>query len=168
MELSKFRYVLLCFNVSSGKCTTIPCKALIKQPLFMLQCTSPSGSYYPCSLPSTLQKPPKWARRRPNTASCSESPTSHCSFSGNRYLCATQSQFWNDGNNYFLCFLCSPIFGKYGAKMGAKTCFTTGAVMQGLSGFLFAFLPQFKNVATFIGLSYLLRYGIIHDSLIVL
>ena len=67
----------------------------------------------------------------------------------------------------FLCYLCSPIFGKYGAKMGAKTCFTTGAVMQGLSGFLFAFLPQFKNVATFIGLSYLLRCGIIHDCSIV-
>lgn len=55
-------------------------------------------------------------------------------------------------------FPSSPIFGKYGSKLGVKACFNIGAVMQGVSGFLFAFLPMFKDVGTFIGLSYLLRF----------
>ncbi len=52
----------------------------------------------------------------------------------------------------------SPLFGKYGSRIGAKTCFNVGAVMQGISGFLFAFLPWCNTVGWFIGLSYLLRF----------
>lgn len=55
-------------------------------------------------------------------------------------------------------FLFSPLFGKYGPKIGTKLCFNFGAVLQGVSGFLFAFLPYLKTVGTFIGLSYLLRF----------
>ena len=42
--------------------------------------------------------------------------------------------------------------------MGAKMCFKTGSILQGVSGFLFGFLPYFKEVGAFIGLSYLLRF----------
>ena len=52
----------------------------------------------------------------------------------------------------------SPVFGKYGPVLGAKLCFNVGAIMQGVSGFLFGFLPYFKDVGSFIGLSYLLRF----------
>ena len=52
----------------------------------------------------------------------------------------------------------SPFFGKFGARIGPKTCFNIGAVVQGLSGFLFAFLPYLDAVGWFIGLSYLLRF----------
>ena len=38
-------------------------------------------------------------------------------------------------------FLFSPIFGAYATRIGPKTCFNCGAVLQGVSGFLFAFLP---------------------------
>ena len=55
-------------------------------------------------------------------------------------------------------FIFSPIFGKYGSKIGPKICFNCGAVMQGVSGFLFAFLPYCDGVALFISLSYLLRF----------
>ena len=52
----------------------------------------------------------------------------------------------------------SPLFGKYGNRLGPKMCFNVGAVLQGVSGFLFGFLPYFKDVGAFIGLSYLLRF----------
>ena len=52
----------------------------------------------------------------------------------------------------------SPLFGKYGGQLGPKMCFIIGSVLQGVSGFLFGFLPYFKDVSTFIGLSYLLRF----------
>ena len=55
-------------------------------------------------------------------------------------------------------FIFSPIFGKYGSKIGTKLCFNFGAVTQGVSGFLFAFLPYCKSVGLFISLSYLLRF----------
>ena len=55
-------------------------------------------------------------------------------------------------------FIFSPIFGKYGSRIGPKVCFNCGAVMQGVSGFMFAFLPYCEGVALFIGLSYLLRF----------
>ena len=55
-------------------------------------------------------------------------------------------------------FIFSPLFGKYGSKIGTKVCFNIGAVMQGVSGFLFAFLPYCEGVALFISLSYLLRF----------
>ncbi len=57
-----------------------------------------------------------------------------------------------------LLLLFSPFFGKFGSHIGAKTCFNIGAVMQGVSGFLFAFLPYLDSVGWFIGLSYLLRF----------
>lgn len=50
------------------------------------------------------------------------------------------------------------MFGKYGGRLGPKMCFTIGSVLQGVSGFLFGFLPYFKDVGSFIGLSYLLRF----------
>ena len=55
-------------------------------------------------------------------------------------------------------FIFSPLFGKYGEKMGAKLCFILGAVLQGFSGLLFAILPYFEHVAPFLGLSYFLRF----------
>ena len=55
-------------------------------------------------------------------------------------------------------FLFSPIFGAYATKIGPKTCFNCGAVLQGVSGFLFAFLPYCSTTGLFIGLSYLLRF----------
>ncbi len=48
-------------------------------------------------------------------------------------------------------FMFSPFFGKYGTKIGPKLCFNIGAVMQGVSGFLFAFLPYLKTTGSFIG-----------------
>lgn len=55
-------------------------------------------------------------------------------------------------------FLFSPVFGKYGPSIGPKRCFNMGAVMQGVSGFLFAFLPYVNATGLFLGLSYLLRF----------
>ena len=55
-------------------------------------------------------------------------------------------------------FIFSPVFGKYGPRIGPKTCFNLGAVLQGVSGFLFAFLPYLNTTASFIGLSYFLRF----------
>ena len=54
-------------------------------------------------------------------------------------------------------FIFSPIFGGYSAKIGPKICFNVGAVSQGVSGFLFAFLPYVNDVGGFIGISCLLR-----------
>eukprot|EP00095_Tigriopus_kingsejongensis_P008420 maker-scaffold1403_size43014-snap-gene-0.10 protein:Tk08420 transcript:maker-scaffold1403_size43014-snap-gene-0.10-mRNA-1 annotation:"chromaffin granule amine transporter" len=55
-------------------------------------------------------------------------------------------------------FIFSPIFGKYGSRYGAKLCFTTGSILQGVSGFLFAFLALIQDCTTFIALSYVLRF----------
>ena len=55
-------------------------------------------------------------------------------------------------------FVFSPIFGKYGSRIGPKICFDCGSVMQGVSGFMFAFLLYCDGVAIFIGFSYLLRF----------
>ena len=55
-------------------------------------------------------------------------------------------------------FLFSPVFGAYATRIGPKTCFNCGAVLQGVSGFLFAFLPYCSTTGLFIGLSYLLRF----------
>ena len=55
-------------------------------------------------------------------------------------------------------FIFSPIFGKYGTKIGPKNCFCAGAVLQGISGFLFAFLAYLENTGAFIGMAYLLRF----------
>ena len=51
-----------------------------------------------------------------------------------------------------------PVFGKYEYKIGIKTCFNIGAIMQGVSGLLFAFVPYLDNVAMFLSLSYVLRF----------
>ena len=50
------------------------------------------------------------------------------------------------------------MFGKFGGQLGPKRCYIIGSVLQGASGFLFSFLPYFKDVGVFIGLSYLLRF----------
>ena len=55
-------------------------------------------------------------------------------------------------------FIFSPIFGKYASKIGLETCFNIGAIMQGVSGLLFAFVPYLDNVALFLFLSYLFRF----------
>ena len=55
-------------------------------------------------------------------------------------------------------FIFAPVFGKYASKIGIKTCFNIGAIMQGVSGLLFAFVPYLDNVAIFLFLSYLLRF----------
>ena len=55
-------------------------------------------------------------------------------------------------------FVFSPIFGKYGSRIGPKICFDCGSVMQGVSGIMFAFLLYCDGVALFIGFSYLLRF----------
>ena len=54
-------------------------------------------------------------------------------------------------------FILSPIFGKYGSRIGPKLCFNIGAVLQGVSGFLCAFLTYCTTTGSFIGLAYLLR-----------
>ena len=54
--------------------------------------------------------------------------------------------------------LFSPLFGKFGGQLGPKMCFNIGSVLHGACGFLFGFLPYFKDVRAFIGLSYLLRF----------
>ena len=55
-------------------------------------------------------------------------------------------------------FIFSPIFGKYASKIGLERCFNIGAIMQGVSGLLFAFVPYLDNVAIFLFLSYLFRF----------
>ena len=50
------------------------------------------------------------------------------------------------------------LFTVQNSQIGPKICFNLGAVMQGVSGFLFAFLPYCEGVALFISLSYLLRF----------
>ena len=52
----------------------------------------------------------------------------------------------------------SPLFGKYGGQIGPKLCFNIGSILQGISGFLFGFLPYFREVSTFISLSYFFRF----------
>ena len=55
-------------------------------------------------------------------------------------------------------FIFSPIFGSYATKIGPKTCFTCGATLQGVSGFLFVFLPYCQTTTLFISLSYVFRF----------
>ena len=62
------------------------------------------------------------------------------------------------GITNFSLFIFSPIFGKYGSKIGLKMCFNIGAVTQGVSGFMFAFLPYCDSLALFLTISYLLRF----------
>ena len=55
-------------------------------------------------------------------------------------------------------FIFSPVFGKFASRIGLKTCFNVGAIMQGVSGLSFAFVPYLDNVAIFLSLSYVLRF----------
>ena len=54
-------------------------------------------------------------------------------------------------------FIFAPIFGAYGARIGAKLLYNSGAFLQGIIGIMFAFLVYIPSTAAFIGLSYLLR-----------
>ena len=55
-------------------------------------------------------------------------------------------------------FVFGPVFGKFGSQLGLKLCFNIGAVMQGVSGFLFAFVASLNDVTTFLTFSYILRF----------
>ena len=55
-------------------------------------------------------------------------------------------------------FIFAPVFGKYASRVGLKRCFISGAVIQGLCGIFFAFVPYLENVALFLSMSYLLRF----------
>ena len=54
-------------------------------------------------------------------------------------------------------FLSAPLFGLYGARIGAKLLYNFGAFLQAICGIAFAFLAYVDNTAAFLGLSYLLR-----------
>ena len=54
-------------------------------------------------------------------------------------------------------FIFGPIFGKYGSSIGFRVCFVSGALLQGISVLLFAFLLYCETAESFIGLSYVLR-----------
>jgi MFS family permease len=54
-------------------------------------------------------------------------------------------------------FLFSPIFGRYGTKVGLKLLYNTGAFVQALAGIGFGFLEYIDDTTTFLGISYLLR-----------
>ena len=71
---------------------------------------------------------------------------------------ATPSQYgFMFGITNLTIFIISPIFGKYGSRIGPKLCFNIGAVLQGVSGFLCAFLTYCTTTESFIGLAYTLR-----------
>ena len=54
-------------------------------------------------------------------------------------------------------FLAAPLFGIYGARIGAKVLYNVGAFVQAICGIAFAFLTYINSTAAFLGLSYLLR-----------
>ena len=62
----------------------------------------------------------------------------------------------NDPN--YISKIPSPLFGKYGGQIGPKLCIIMGSILQGISGFLFGFLPYFRDIRTFISLSYFFRF----------
>ena len=71
---------------------------------------------------------------------------------------ATASQYgFVYGIEPLTLFVFGPIFGRYGSNIGCKQGFVSGAVLQGISGLLFAFLPYCEDSETFIALSYFLR-----------
>ena len=55
-------------------------------------------------------------------------------------------------------FLASPLFGKFGTKIGPKLLYNIGALLQPTCGIIFGFLSHVDNTALFLGLSYFLRY----------
>ena len=58
-------------------------------------------------------------------------------------------------------FLSAPVCGVYGTTIGTKVLYNWGAFLAPLCGGLaFAILDYVENTATFLGLSYLLRYTI--------
>ena len=71
---------------------------------------------------------------------------------------ATPSQYgFVFGIANLAAFIFSTIFGKYGARLGAKLVYNIGAFTQAFIGISFGFLKYVQNVPTFLGLSYLLR-----------
>ena len=54
-------------------------------------------------------------------------------------------------------FVFGPIFGRYGSTIGFRFCFVSGALLEGISGLLSAFLPYCEDAELFIALSYILR-----------
>lgn len=54
-------------------------------------------------------------------------------------------------------FLFSPLFGRYGGKVGSKVLFNVGAFTQGIVGIVFGFLDYVETATPFLGLSYMLR-----------
>ncbi len=58
-------------------------------------------------------------------------------------------------------FLFAPVFGRWGAKIGPKLLYNSGAYLQGICGVAFGFLTYIDGANLFIGLSYLLRCDLI-------
>lgn len=54
-------------------------------------------------------------------------------------------------------FIFSPIFGRFGTKIGLKLLYNCGAFIQATCGILFGFLEFVDNTDAFIGISYFLR-----------
>ena len=54
-------------------------------------------------------------------------------------------------------FVFSPLFGRYGGKVGSKVLFNVGAFTQGIVGIVFGFLDYVQTATPFLGLSYMLR-----------
>ena len=56
-----------------------------------------------------------------------------------------------------MAFLTAPIFGRFGAKIGAANLYRFGAFFQAICGIGFGFLEYVEDVTAFIWISYLLR-----------
>jgi MFS family permease len=54
-------------------------------------------------------------------------------------------------------FLSSPIFGKYGEKIGPRLVYNVLGFVEGTLGILFGTLTYVKETTWFLALSYLLR-----------
>ena len=54
-------------------------------------------------------------------------------------------------------FISSPLFARYGSKIGPKFLYNSGAFLQAICGLAFGFLTYITDVKLFLGLAYCLR-----------
>ena len=62
------------------------------------------------------------------------------------------------GITNLMAFICSPIFGTYGERIGIRILFHISAFIQGIIGISFGLLDFVKDAKVFLMLSYLFRF----------
>ena len=67
---------------------------------------------------------------------------------------------------HLTAFVFAPIFARYGNTIGPKLLYNIGAFAQGAAGIAFGCLEFINGTALFLGLSYLFRYWVYYNMIV--